>query len=539
MRYIVFEFVFSYAVFYGNEPPPDQLELLARFASNIGAALLLAFFVARGSSRVTCKDPRHALKQGALIGTASVALLHSMIAIWFPPVDTAEIALHLPAALGGGLLGTVHGRRRYAAVASGYQGRLAIARARRCEDIVAAIGEKFLGTFGTAGTVLLWRVALDEGCDYGRTEEPTQEQVKTPTGVTYELCAAWAALGAVKWPLGLRLAGETANALAALRERRSHHEPVERLPRDLRRCLSPLKNALVFPLSTGGEPVGLLMVALPRPTRSVTRACLDASPLVAQQLTIFRQEERAERAGARGERERLADEIHDTVIQGCIAVGNRIEDVRGADRLDAEDRKELALALKISKDTVEEARLFVRALNTEDFSKDLPQLLTAEAEDFQDETGIRVQTVTRGEPFPLPPNIGVVLFKAAREGLANVGKHARTNSAYVVLTYDADQVSLEVRDYGIGPTTFAHHGTEPEVAVSTLKKRLTGGGYGLQAMRRLVYSAGGTFSVGGISGGGTTLLVRFEIGPTSPRKPTHPDTHSISIGRGPAVGDLE
>jgi signal transduction histidine kinase len=167
------------------------------------------------------------------------------------------------------------------------------------------------------------------------------------------------------------------------------------------------------------------MVILSRRARFTGRACLDASPLVAQQLTIFRHEERAERAGVRGERERLANEIHDTVIQGCIAVGNRIEDVSGVDRLDAEDRKELALALKISRDTVEEARLFIRALNTNDFSRELPQLLAAEAEDFQDETGIRVQLVSRGEPFPLPPNVGVVLFKAAREGLTNVVKHAR------------------------------------------------------------------------------------------------------------------
>ncbi len=539
MRYIVFEFVFSYAVFYGSEPPPDQLESLARFASSIGVALLLALFVARGSSRATCKDPRRALERGALIGTASVALLHGMIAVWFPPVDTAEIALHLPAALSGGLLGTVHGRRRYAVVETGYRARLAIARARRCEDIVAAIGQNFLGSFGKAGTVLLWRVSLDEGCDYGRNEEPARESVRTLAGITYELCAAWSALGAVQWPIDLRLAGETANSFAALPEGRLHREPVERLPGDLRRWLSPLKNALVLPLSTGGEPVGLLMVALPRPTRSVTRACLNASPLVAQQLTIFRQEELAERAGVRGERERLADEIHDTVIQGCIAVGNRIEDVRGADRLDAEDRKELALALKISRDTVEEARLYIRALNTEDFSRDLPQLLAAEAEDFRDETGIRVQTVTGGEPFPLPPNVGVVLFKAAREGLANVGKHSRTSSADLVLTYSSGQVSLEVRDYGIGPMAFAHYGSEPEVVDSTLKKRLTEGGHGLRAMRRLVHNAGGSFSVGSISGGGTTLLVRFDIGPTSSRELSHPDARPISTGRTPAAGSLE
>jgi signal transduction histidine kinase len=539
MRYVVFEFVSSYAAFYGNEPRPDQLESLARFASGAGAALLLALFVARGSSRAMRKDPRRALERGALIGTTSVALLHGMIAVWFPPVDPTEIALHLPAALAGGLLGAAHGRRRYAAVETGYRVRLAIARARRCEDIVAAIGENLLGDLGKAGAVLLWHVPPDEETAYGRNEGPVGEPIRSPAGIAYELCAAWPTLRTAPWPIGLRLADETADAFAALPEGRLHPESVGRLPGDVRRWLPPHRSVLVVPLSTGGDPVGLLMVVLPRLARSAERACLDASPLAAQQLTIFRQEERAERAGVRGERERLADEIHDTVIQGCIAVGNRIEDVRGADRLDAEDRKELALALKISRDTVEEARLFIRALSTDDFSRELPQLLAAEAEDFRDETGIRVQTVTGGEPFPLPPNVGVVLFKAAREGLTNVSKHARATSADLVLTYSSGWVSLEVRDYGIGSEGLAHDGPEPEAAEAALKKRLTEGGHGLRAMRRLVRNAGGSFSVGGIPGGGTTLSVRFDIGSASPRKRSYPEAPATSTGRGPATGGLE
>jgi signal transduction histidine kinase len=539
MRYIVVEFVFSYAAFYGNEPRPDQLESLTTFASGVGAALLLALLVARGSSRATCKDPRRALERGALIGMASVALLHSMIAVCFPPVDPVEVALHLPAALIGGLLGAAHGRRRYAVVESGYRARLALARSRHCEDIVAAIGENLLGDLGKTGAVLLWRVPPDEETDCGGDEGSTREPVKAPAGVAYELCATWPTLRTSLWPIGLRLAGETADAFAALPEGRLHLESVRRLPGVLQRLLLPLRSALVAHLSTGGDIVGLLMVVLPRQARSVERACLDASPLAAQQLTIFRQEERAERAGVRGERERLADEIHDTVIQGCIAVGNRIEDVRGVDRLDAEDRKELALALKISRDTVEEARLFIRALNTDDFSRELPQLLAAEVRDFREETDIRVQMVSRGDPFPLPPNVGVALFKAAREGLTNVSKHARATSADVVLTYGSSQVSLEIRDCGIGPKGLANAGPEPEAGEWALKKHLTEGGHGLKAMRRLVRNAGGSFSVEGIPGEGTTLLVRFDVRPVSPPEPSYSETPAISTRRAPAAGGLE
>jgi hypothetical protein len=113
IRYIVFELVSSFALFYAYQPHPEQLESLARFASGAGAALLLALFVALGSWRATREDSRRALERGALIGTASVALLNGMVAIWFPPVDPAEIALQLPAALAGGLFGAARGRRRH------------------------------------------------------------------------------------------------------------------------------------------------------------------------------------------------------------------------------------------------------------------------------------------------------------------------------------------------------------------------------------------------------------------------------------------
>jgi signal transduction histidine kinase len=248
------------------------------------------------------------------------------------------------------------------------------------------------------------------------------------------------------------------------------------------------------------------MFVLPRRAWSVVRTCLDTAPLAAQQLTVFRQERLAERSGVRGERERLADEIHDTVIQGCIAVGNRIEDLRGVDRLEAGDRRDLALALKISRDTVEEARLFIRALNTDDFSRELPRLLAAEAEDFHEETGIRVRTATEGVAFPLPPNVGVVLFKAAREGLANVDKHAGASTVDLVLSYGSGRVSLEVRDDGVGPDG-------REAVALEHRGSLTAGGHGLKAIRRLVRNAGGSLHFEEISAGGTTLSVRFEVGP--------------------------
>jgi hypothetical protein len=41
MRYVVFEFVFTYGVFYGRDPRLGQVEALADLAGGVGAALLL------------------------------------------------------------------------------------------------------------------------------------------------------------------------------------------------------------------------------------------------------------------------------------------------------------------------------------------------------------------------------------------------------------------------------------------------------------------------------------------------------------------
>ncbi len=509
MRYVVFEFVFSYGVFFGSDPGSDQVEALADLAGGFGASLLLALFVARASARIASEDPRRALQRGALTGVISVALLNGAVALWFPPVDPAEIALHLPAALCGGLVGGAYGRRRYAAAIAAHRARLAIARARRPEEVAAAIGENLTGGMEKAGTVLLWRVPPGWTPDRTRDEEQSAN--------LYELLAVWPARKASSWPLGLRLAQETARGLALVPEGAVRTESVTGLPRDLR-LLLPHGRVSVVTLSTGGAPVGLLMIGAKRWAWSSKRACLEAAPLAAQQLTIFRQEILAERSGARVERERLADEIHDTVIQGCIAIGNRIEDVGGIERLDADDRKELGLALKISRDTVEEARLFVRALNTDDFSEELPRLLAAEAEAFADEADVRVRATTEGTPYPLPPDVGMVLFKATREGLANVRRHASASTVDVVLAYGSGRVSLEIHDDGVGLGGAAQGGMTS--ATTNSKPHLAVGGHGLKAMRRLARNAGGSLSLEVSPSGGTSLSVRFEVEPANTTTPT-------------------
>ena len=64
------------------------------------------------------------------------------------------------------------------------------------------------------------------------------------------------------------------------------------------------------------------------------------------------------------------------------------------------------------------------------------------------------------------PEIETVFYRATQESLTNIRKHAHASAANVRLAYDADAVSLRVRDNGVG-----RKGGEDNVGLSALRER--------------------------------------------------------------------
>ncbi|MEV4245126.1 sensor histidine kinase [Streptosporangium canum] len=89
-----------------------------------------------------------------------------------------------------------------------------------------------------------------------------------------------------------------------------------------------------------------------------------------------------------------------------------------------------------------------------------------------------------GPQRPLPPTVGLTVFRIAQEALTNVRKHAGPARASVQLTYGQDRVTVEVRDDGGGPP--------PQEGASSVGP----GGYGLIGMHERVALHGGTLTVG-------------------------------------------
>ena len=157
-------------------------------------------------------------------------------------------------------------------------------------------------------------------------------------------------------------------------------------------------------------------------------------------------------AGAAGERERLAREIHDTIAQdltGLVMLTQRARRELAGGHPSAAD-EQLALIEENARLALAETRALVAAsapvgLATGAITDALERL----AERFSRETGVTVG-VEAGELAPLGRDTEVVLLRVAQEGLANVRKHSGAQSAVILLSVEGGGVQLEVRDDGRG-----------------------------------------------------------------------------------------
>ncbi|MFF8344905.1 sensor histidine kinase [Cellulosimicrobium funkei] len=198
-------------------------------------------------------------------------------------------------------------------------------------------------------------------------------------------------------------------------------------------------------------------------------------------------------AGVLAERERVAQEIHDTLAQGFTSVV-MLAQAAGAD-LDrgAPDaaRERLALVESTARDNLAEARALVAASAPAPLQgSTLGEALRRLATRFTEETGTRVVLAADDVPG-LSSAEEVVLLRSAQEALTNVRRHAGAGTVRVGLRHDADGTLLEVCDDGRGL---------PDDAAE---------GYGLRGMRERVAAEGGSLEVGPAPGGGTRVAVRL------------------------------
>lgn len=209
------------------------------------------------------------------------------------------------------------------------------------------------------------------------------------------------------------------------------------------------------------------------------RAAEERNTLLQEQLVT-----QARDAGILDERQRLSREIHDTVAQSLVGIITQLE---AADAGDDPDRAaRLEQVRTTAREALGEARRAVRALASPRLDeRSLPDAL-AELVAAVAQTGIDAKLVTDGEAYP--SRADAELIRLCQEALSNMTRHAEASRVVVTLTYDPEEVRLDVRDNGIG--------FDPVAPTA---------GHGVRGMRQRVALLGGTLEIEAPEGGSCTV----------------------------------
>jgi signal transduction histidine kinase len=139
--------------------------------------------------------------------------------------------------------------------------------------------------------------------------------------------------------------------------------------------------------------------------------------------------------------------------------------------------------------------------------------------------------IISGPVAPLDPGVELAAYRIVQEALTNARRHAAGAAVDVELRYGADTLRLRVRDNGPGPVGgvvagFAARQDDPGGRV-TAPPSDRGHGHGLLGMRERAFSVGGALYAGAAPGGGFLVEAMLPAEPDPVRRPRA----SVEAGR--------
>jgi signal transduction histidine kinase/ligand-binding sensor domain-containing protein len=198
-----------------------------------------------------------------------------------------------------------------------------------------------------------------------------------------------------------------------------------------------------------------------------------------------------------GERTRIAREIHDTLAQGYVGISVQLELISELLRQNKVDTaaQHLDATRGIVREGLGDARQSIWALRSQD---SLEMTLPVQVRRVVEQAGghgLEAAFSLYGAYRPLPPGTEREFLRVAQEAIHNVKKHSGATHLDVQLDYRPGEITLEVRDDGLGFV--------PNFAEGTVASPL--GHFGLTGMRERAAAVGGKLEVTTAPGEGTTV----------------------------------
>jgi len=195
------------------------------------------------------------------------------------------------------------------------------------------------------------------------------------------------------------------------------------------------------------------------------------------------------------ERRRIATDLHDHIGQILALAKIKLESLR-----EMASSTGLAVPLDPIREMIEQAIQYTRTLTFE-LSPPILYELGFEAavewftEQIQEQHGILVGFEDDLQPKPMSHELRILLFKAVRELVINIVKHAQARSAKVSIRRDDKHIHVLIRDDGYGFNPFKDNPSG--------KMR----GFGLFSIRERLKHFGGNFEIESNPGHGTRVTL--------------------------------
>lgn len=218
------------------------------------------------------------------------------------------------------------------------------------------------------------------------------------------------------------------------------------------------------------------------------RKSLEQLRALAARLQLVREEERT----------LVAREMHDELGQACTAIKM---DLAAIGRKATKRQTQIRLKVDSALELVDKMIFTVRKIASELRPKTLDALgltaaLEAQAQEFEDRTGIRCIVVLPREPLALDSEHSTAIFRIFQESLTNVARHAQATRVNARLEIQENQLILVVQDNGRG-----------------FDEAQLGGrrSLGLVGMQERAFLLNGEFKIEGVPGSGTKVTLRIPL----------------------------
>jgi signal transduction histidine kinase len=213
-----------------------------------------------------------------------------------------------------------------------------------------------------------------------------------------------------------------------------------------------------------------------------------------RQLSTEIQSRMAERLG---ERERIARELHDTLLQGFHGLLLRFQVVNQLIRENEKAHSIMEDAMTRADLLMSESRERIRGLRREGGAvAALPEALSAIGEERRTDESIGFRLVVEGATRELHPMVRDEMYLIGREAIQNALTHSQGSTVEVEINFDPSGVRLRVRDDGKGiPPEVLRFGGAP-------------GHWGISGMRERSEKIGGQFRIWNRPGDGTEVELK-------------------------------